>query len=115
MKTRVRCLAIILAALSFPSLAGAELGLGPPVTHLTVQFVRGSEPQAGVTAVLVDGAIREQQAVSGDNGKVSFVFQAPSANAELTFWKEGVPASRKAIPYVAGNHYRLDLQLPEAK
>jgi len=105
-------LALLLAVLAFPSLAGAEFGLGPPFTVITVRFLEGKAPQAGVNAILVDGAVKEQTAVSGANGAISFTLEAPSGNAALTFWKEGFPTARKAIPYIQGNHYRIDVQMP---
>ncbi len=115
MKTGVRCLALLLVAFSFPSLAGAEFGLGPPFSVITVRFLQGDIPQAGVNAILVDGAVKEQTAVSGAGGRVSFTLEAPSGNAELTFWKEGFPTARQAIPYVQGNRYAVDVQMPEKK
>ncbi len=115
MKISLAGLAFLLVALAFPFLVGAEFGLGPPFSEITVRFLAGESPVAGVNAILVDGAVKEQTAVSGGDGRVSFLLEAPTGNATLTFWKEGFPPARQAIPYVQGNHYRIDVQLPEAK
>ena len=91
---------------------GEDRLLGPPYTYFTFTFTEQGQPQAGVTAILIDGSNREWKETSNFEGEVRFVIKAKSGLAFLTYWKgETVPVFKKAFEYTAGNHYRFRLKL----
>jgi hypothetical protein len=99
---------LILSSSGYP-----ERGLGPAFTHITLIFVSGDIPQAGVHAILKDGANREHTGISDSRGMISFTLQAETAMAFVTYWKEESPVWKKTIEYDAGNNYTIRLEIPE--